>query len=68
MFDCVTNGKCVKEKVSFAPVKIRNFHTNLASLFTVLITEIAKYFKVPRTCRSSVAMATIYVVIFDKIV
>ena len=46
-------------------VKIRSFHTRLASLFTVLIKVIAKYFKVLRTCRGSVAMATIYVVMFD---
>ena len=46
-------------------VKIRNFYTSLASLFTGLIKIIAKYFKVPRTCRYSVAMATMYVVMFD---
>ena len=45
--------------------KIRNFHTSLASLFTGLIKVIAKYFKVLRTCRNSVAMAIIYVVMFD---
>ena len=46
-------------------VKIRNFHTSLASLFTGLIKVIAKYFKVLRTCWGSVVMATIYVVKFD---
>ena len=58
-------GICVREKVSFA---LRNFHTNLASLFTMCIKVIAKYFKVLRTCRDSGVMATIYAVIFDIII
>ena len=40
----------------------------VASLCTVLIKVIAKYFEVLRTCRGSIAMATIYVVMFDIIV
>ena len=46
-------------------VKIRNFHTSLASLFTGRIKVIAKYFKMLRTRGGSVAMATIYVVMFN---
>ena len=49
-------------------VKIRNFHSSLASLFTGLFKVIAKYFKVLRTCRGGVAMTTIHVVMFDIIV
>ena len=49
-------------------VKIRNFYTGLGLLFTVHTTVIAKYFKVSRTCRGTVAMATIYLIIMDIIV
>ena len=61
-------GICVRQKVSFHRSKIRNFHTSSASLFTVLIKVIAKYFEVLRTCRVSVAMDTIYVIMLDIIV
>ena len=45
-------GICVREKVLHR-VKIRNFHSSLVSLVTVLIIVIAEYFKVLRTCGGS---------------
>ena len=60
-------GICVREKVSFAPRQVREFPHKYVFYFTV-IKVIAKYSKVLRTCRGSVAMATIYVVMFDIIV
>ena len=44
-------------------MKIRTCHASLASLSAVLINVKAKNFKELHTCRGSVAMATIYVVI-----
>ena len=45
-------------------MKISTLHSNLTSLFAVLINVMAITFEVLRTCRDRVAMATIYVVMF----
>ena len=58
MYMCKTGSKF------FTPLK----SGILASLFAVLIKLIAKYFEVLRTCSGSVAMATIYIVMFDTVV
>ena len=44
-------------------MKIRPFHASLASSFAVLIIVMVKHFEVVHTCRDSIVMATIYVVI-----
>ena len=45
-------------------MKIGTFNASLTSLSAVLINVMTKYFEVLRTCRASVVMATIYVVMF----
>ena len=54
----------VREKVSLHRMKIRTFHESFALLSAILIIEMVKKFEVMRTCTGSVAMATIYVVMF----
>ena len=62
-------GIFVMEKVSFTPhLKIKTFHASLVSLFVILIKAMGKNFKVLRTCRGSVTMATIHVAMFGKTV
>ena len=44
-------------------MKVKTFHAILIS--AVIIKVMAKHFEVLRTCRGSVAMTTIYVLMFD---
>ena len=57
-------GLFVREKVSFKPHESQNIHASLVSLSAVLIKAMGKSFKVLRTCRGSLTMATIYVAMF----
>ena len=52
----------------FSPYKIRTFHVSLVSIFAVLTDAMTKKIKVLRVCGDSVAMATIYLVMFGRIV
>ena len=49
-------------------MKIKTFQAGLVSLSAVRIKAIGKLFEVLRTCRGSVTMATIHVIMFGKTV
>ena len=55
---------CKGDGYFFHHTKIRTFHASLVSLFVILIDAMTKNIKVLRTCGGSVAMATIYLVMF----
>ena len=49
-------------------MKIKAFHASLVSSTAVVIKAMGESFEVLRTCRGSVTMATIYVVMLGKTV
>ena len=49
-------------------MEIKTLHASLVSLSAVLVKAIGKDFEVLRACRGSVTIATIYEVMFGKIV
>ena len=59
----------VRAKVALSTIqKIRTFHASLVSSFAVLINTMAKNFRVLRTSRGGVVMATIHLVMFGIVV